>query len=567
MRTILNVLCLCAWALLLTACKGEPKEVVDIPFDPPAPGLIAIEAPKYFVMGEPTEIKLHLSGPESFSATGDLYFYTDNASNSFQKINLNPLKLDPTSPQVVIPIEAPPLASAQAAVAIRIKFVWNDNNNYSRQTVSEARIIYPTALTAGPTETIKGGAEKILSASQNTLLEAIEAGGAEFSWQQNEGPAVTLTQLSGRAVQFTAPMVTEVTKLRFTVTRTIKNTRISNQAEKVLFIIPSSQWAKIIKTFDNDTIIVRDDNIAIVNPKPRKLGFAFKLHRPLAEIKDMAYLGDGRVISLYLDGTLDLLTLNSNGTYRLPYKDQTKSPILPGTYYTERYFYTANNIERINGLNHDGIWEAKIRWQPGTLSDSFYTIGARDGEYTTISDYGVSPELSWSGQLSGKLQYKRSINSFDYIDSTSFSLSDVKAYGFAANGKISPSKIGYVLNSGLPGIIEYGMDSTNAVQPIVRNTILESIPFDYGLIAIHLFQGDIYLLDERGQVGRYHDKKWEPIDYLRDITHLGDEFFIDKDGTGGILWNDLDLSNYDQQAEANLINSKNIPFHTLENLQ
>ena len=563
MRNPLNFLWLCAWALLLTACEGEPKEVVDVPVDPPAQGKLTIEAPKYFVIGEPAEIKLLLSGPESFSATGDLYFYTEYEANSAQKINVTPIKLDSSSAQAVIPIENPPLASAERAVSVRIKFVWKDNNNYNRQTVSEVKVVHTNALTAGPTETIREGAEKILSASQNTLLESIDAEGAEFNWQQMEGPAVTLTQLSDRAVQFTAPLATEVTKLTFTVTRTIKNTAIRTQADKVIFIIPSKQWAKIVKTYDNDSIIVRDDNIAILYPKPQDAGLAFKLHRPLAEIKDMAYLGNGKVINLNFDGTLDLLTLNNNDTYSLPYKDQVKSPILPGTYYTERNFYTANNIERIDGLNHDGIWEAKIRWQPGVLVDAFYTIGARGGDYTTISDYGRLPELTSSGQLSGRLQYKRQTN---YIDSTSFSLNDIKTYDVAASGSISPSKIFYILDNGLPGFIEYGIDGINSNQPTIRNELLEQIPAGLRFIAIHIYQNNIYLIDEHGRLSRYSNKKWEPINYLRDITHVGEEYIIDKDGTAGILWNDLDLSDYDQKSEPSLKNLKNIPFRTLENL-
>lgn len=188
MRNTLKFLWLCAWALLLTACKGEPKEVVDVPVDPPAQGKLTIEAPKYFVIGEPAEIKLLLSGPESFSATGDLYFYAEYGTNSVQKVNVTPIKLDSSSAQAVIPIENPPLASAEKAVSVRIKFVWQDNNNYNRQTVSEVKVVHTNALTAGPTETIREGAEKILSASQNTLLEAIDAEGAEFNWQQIEGP-------------------------------------------------------------------------------------------------------------------------------------------------------------------------------------------------------------------------------------------------------------------------------------------------------------------------------------------------------------------------------------------
>lgn len=553
MRTQLKFLWICAWVLLLSACKAEPDN------RPPHANIsIQIEAPDHFFAGQKTEIKLTLLGSDPYSINGRLnYYFIDGPYYSA------PVTLSSTLPQASVSISIPLSDVTTGKKPIKLFFSGNGSDTYAYTTEQQLIDVYAGMISQGPSETIKAGSVNTLTAAKNVTLERALDLKIETSWAQLSGVKVALTPISDRAVEFTAPEVNEITQLRFSLTGAVDGTTPSEAKEKNVFIIPADQWVGIIKTFDDDSIIVREDYTALIIQGDQASKSLFKLPRPLGEIKDMAYLGANKVVILYPDGTVDLLVLNSDGTYSLPYESIAKSPILPSTYYTERYFFTANNIESINGLNHDGIWEAEIRWEPGTKVDSFYTLGARNGEYTTISNYGVSPALNSAGQLSGKLQNRKYNHHYESIG---FLLNNIKAFGSSQYGARSASIIGYIQENGVPGFIEYAADAVNPAELTVRNVLLDQIPLQPRIAAIRPLQDYLYLIDEKGHLSRYHEKTWEPVDYWQNLIYISDKLVISQDGTGSIFWHDTQMIDYVQQDAPSTFNLKTLPAEDLSNL-
>ncbi|MEY4588743.1 MAG: hypothetical protein RL497_819 [Pseudomonadota bacterium] len=512
------------YLIALTACKAAPQ-------DETPKYLITIETPQYLIAGEQAEITVTLTGEENAQVSGDLYLRINGAERILTTINLTSASPKSTGSYFIDLNGAHP-NPAKATIEFREREHNGPLQNIkttARQS-NKAVEIYWNTIDAGFTQTIPSGVEFTINLKADNALENNIGGVADFTWEQLEGPPVQLTHTSNHDVTFTSPNVSEITQLRFLAKKQNNKIGVSTSVEKIIYIVPPQLWVKAIKTFDQGSLLVREDNSVI-----RTIGaggFHYKITRPLNEIKNMLSPDYSRLLILYTDKTLDLVVFDNDGNPTLPYSDTPKSPILPYTYYTEKYFYSANNIENINAVDHNGLWEAEVQWQPGINVDKYYTLGAEKGEYTTIFNGSYSPKLSDTGLLQGIFSY--------YDDrKVPFSIKNVAQFsdGYYYN---HANVIGYLSSDGTPAFmrVQSAEKSTAQATPhlILHTETMSKSPFQRsGFVDIQIADEAFFLLEENGHVSSYQNGVWGEYPYLHNIAHLDVLLAVTKDGAA-VFW-------------------------------
>lgn len=556
MKTILRLWVAFLCAFNLTACQPDNSlpTLTERPPELLKTAHVEIEMPPYLVFGQKAQIKLKLIAPKEYHITGDLYIndLPINGSNSSFHIGLNAQ----TSERIVE--YTPDFRSAEfAKIDIKAKFKGNDSDNYTATTYSQVTPLYMHTLYAGPAQTIKAGSQEQLNVKTNPLLEQQIGEFGNFTWQQVEGPTVQLTKKSARDTEFTAPEVSNVTKLRFSITASTEGGNTTLKEEKVVYVVPSNRWLKTIKTFDQDLIAVREDGSVVVIPWRWDDYKRYQLSEKVEEISDIIanYSATGLIV-LYKNGTVKFIkldpTLNIQTTIN---DDNPKVPINNENYTTDGIFFRANNIkELVKAEGYDSVYVK-------TFEDQYFLLeyGLRELADKTYEDFatlkpapGVLPNfhflefrLSGTGELNGFFY-----NSYtDFKITTPFSMINVQQFSPRrpiGNGK---ALVGYLLKDNSAGFLSAtrrttisGQNPDESTLPI-RNEIMKKSPFQTSaFVDILPFgeQEEIFLLEANGNVSSYYEGIWEDYSYLKNITEIG-AMAIRKDGTS-LLWTELNES-------------------------
>jgi hypothetical protein len=514
------------YLIVLTACKGESEVDIERPTRFLEQGKVSIDVPKYFINDQPAQVKIILIGNKDYAVSGDLYVMGNGIE---RKVNASKIYLNAVESQATLTFR-PDLENPQLIpTPITLEFRSKDSDRYSIRTTSLATPTYSNILNGGIPQTIQAGDEVFLNVATNKLMEDRVGGAINFTWRQLEGPSVQLNNASNKIAKFIAPEVSEITKLRFSVSSLVVDANSSAVVEKIVFVVPSKLWVKAIKTFDHGAIVVREDGSVVLPVTRPEAVYTYKLTRPLNDIKNMATLDPQRLLILYKDKTVDLVVFGNDGVPTLPYRTMPKAPILPYTYYSAHYFYTANNIEDINGLDHKGVWRAQIEWEPGVNVDKYFDVGANEGTETISRVRSYSPTLSDTSLLRVKF-----IRLADF-----FSIEKVAQYSEGLFSTPDSDMIGYLLLDNTPGVLSIDYASAGSDY----NELLSKSPFQTTRFTDIQPIGSatdkkIFLLEENGVVSSYRKGSWEVYPFLHDIADLG-ALAVSNNGTASI-WQDYD---------------------------
>lgn len=556
MQTILRLWVALLCTFNLTACQPDNSlpALTERPPELLKTAHVEIEMPRYLVFGQIAQIKLKLIAPKDYRITGDLYI-NDVSINGFN--SSNHIWLDAQTSERIVEY-TPDFRSAEfAKVDIKAKFKGNDSDNYTATTYSQVTPLYMHTLYAGPAQTIKAGTQEQLNVKANRLLEEQIGDFSNFTWKQVEGPTVQLIKKSDRDVEFTAPEVNEVTKLRFSITSSIEGGNTTHEAEKVVYVVPSNLWLRTIKTFQQNLIAVREDGSAVVIPWQWGGYNRYQLSEKIEEISDIiADYSATRMIVLYKNGTVKFIKLDPTANIQTTIKDDSpKEPITNKNYSIDGIFFRANNIKEI--VMAEGYDSVYVK----TFDDQYFVLdyGMRELADKTYEDFatlkqapGVYPyfhffefSLSDSGELNGLF-----FNSFtDTKITTPFSMLNVGLFSPLRPLPYDKALFGYLLKDNSPGFLSAIRRTTTSGQkpdesPLpIRNEMMKKSPFQTSPFVDVLPFGrheEIYLLEANGNVSSYREGIWEDYPYLKNISEIG-AMAIRKDGTS-ILWAEPDQS-------------------------
>lgn len=504
--------------------------------------------PDYLIYGQKAQIKLKLIAPKDYSISGNILLENGTASGFNNQYNL---RLDAQTPELTVEY-TPDLTSAEFGKAdIKTKFIGNDSDNYSATTYSKPTPIYMRTLYAGPAQTIKSGSQEQLNAKVNQYLENQIGKLSNFSWQQLEGPTVQLTRITDRDVEFTAPEVSDVTKLRFSITASAEKHNSPFTEEKVVYVVPSDRWLKTVRTFQQDAIALREDGTAVAMTWRGSNYFVYQLPDNIEDISTIvADYSPSTIIVLHKNGTLKFITQHPYGGNQKTIKDELpKEPVTTENYTTKGIIFRANNIKEIVKAEGGGTFIKTFDNQKYYLDYSVYqSIEHTYSEANLIKATNTKPlidfydfNLSGDNELTGKF-FNYPVNSSII---TEFSLQNVALFSPIQPGLSERAFFAYLLTDNTPGFFSatrkaaiWGQEPDPSPLPI-RNELIENSPFQstpfVDVLPLGLHE-EIYLLEANGNVSSYCNGTWENYPYFKNISEIG-AMALRKDGTS-ILWVD-----------------------------
>lgn len=570
MRILLQVCVILLYGFGLTACQppGPPPPLPERPAELLKIARVEIEMPDYMVFGQKTQIKLKMIAPEGYSITGGISL-EDGTAGGFDN-NYN-LQLDTKTPERVVEY-TPDLTTAEyGKIDLKTKFVGNDSENYSATTYSKSIPLYMRTIYAGPAQTIKSGTQERLNVKANQLLENQIGKLRNFTWEQLEGPMVELTKISEQDAEFTAPEVSNVTKIRFSIRASTDGGSHTLEEEKVFYIVPSNLWLKTVRTFQHDPIALREDGSAVVMSwSSISEYFVYQLQDQIEEIRNIIVgYSPSTIIVLNKNGTVKFITLDPYGNNQKTIKDDLpKEPITKENYSTDGIIFRANNIKEIFYVEAGGTYIKTFDNQQFNLDYSVYqtaedtyskaSLNTITGGRNSFYFYDIA--LSETGELNG-LFFNYPTNS---EITTPFSMQNVAKFSPRHPIPFDRALFGYLLNDNTPGFLSatrkptiWGVEPDTSPLPI-RNELLKKSPFQSSPFVDVLPLGrheEIYLLEDNGNVSSYHEGAWEDHTYLKNIGEIG-AMAVRKDGTS-IIWADPYQSPYSNSYLAKIRNGLN----------
>jgi hypothetical protein len=488
---------------------------------------VAIETPKYFIVGKPAMIKFKLIGDKSKSVEGKATINYDRDGAEIK----SEIMLTADRPELMIEYTPKPYYESPYA---QVKFDGRSTENMEIHSDSLKPLLDPK-LSLGSSNTIKSGTSKRLDLTYSTAFEQAIETNVHFTWTQTQGPQVNLKPTSGNSVEFSAPIVTENTVLTFAADYTYydKNLQslISVQGEKTVHIIPDNSWVKILKSFDGGAALVREDNTVLFDFADDTFE-RYTLTKPLESIKDMLVIRKYSALILYRDGTVDVIVFN--GGPKLPYAESPKTTVKPGTLNKAGSFYTANNIV---GIGHYGeyAWVAAVKWEPGVTAPSIFVLGGDPEQTASPAQLVPTYTLNENGVLSGWIGYN-----FNFIP---FTVNDATTIGdnFHLNVPNPSGKtIAFISKANEPELLTVKpVNEANPLEDRLGRTALPKSPLQSSeFVAIHLKRqkeaNEIFLVEKNGLVTLY-DGAWKTVPFLEAMQDLGNPS-ITKDGTA-LVWN------------------------------
>ncbi|HMW47846.1 MAG TPA: hypothetical protein PKD17_12295 [Cellvibrionaceae bacterium] len=518
-------------ALNLTGCPSATPEP-EYPSRPPealADGNVAIELPDYFIAGQPYSIKLKLSGRSSYTIRGNLYVtdpqFNQNGSELGDLVNNYPITLDTSNPEAIISFVPRLNGPTWDSYGVTATFKGNDSDNYTLTVKSKQIPKYERILSAGSAETIVAKTEKRLSAKTNYLLEQQIGEISNIAWKQIEGPTVNLSQLSIREVSFIAPDVTTTTKLRFEITAPKGHSGQNWTAEKVIYVVPTNEWVKVVKISSDGTIAVREDNSAVVAYGGSEY-LNFILPRPYGDIKNIVnvyyeqwFLNNRAVVILYKDGTIDAIAFDDMKRPQFLFEDRERKPISGIDSYSlnEALIFRANDIKDVGVAPYDSFsfqtWDDKVFSFVG--NDGFSEIR------NTVTGYTLNDE----GVLSGDIL----VNSYGRAP---FSLKNIASFSPQNYSDFRPEGIGYISMDNQVGFLSALPSEAVDVGPKIQNEVFTPSPFQktpFVQIAVKGRYYESFLLEKNGELSSYYKGRWQAYPYYSDIAELGN-VALTKDG-------------------------------------
>lgn len=212
----------------------------------------------------------------------------------------------------------------------------------SGQTSSQSLTIpvYEQPLHVGQALTLQQGAEVNLTMVLDEAFQQEVSGAFDtLLWTQVEGPEVVLQDPATAVASFTAPEVSEVTRLRFTAQAHASATDIGFDREKVIYIVPEDEWVDVVAIHNSEKLraVLRTDGSLLLYgvanaPSTRVL----HLDIDAETVKDI----NGSITSvfaLFEDGTGKTLFMRSvtDGEDSDPLDEVTNIQAIGGTRYVD----------------------------------------------------------------------------------------------------------------------------------------------------------------------------------------------------------------------------------------
>lgn len=525
----------------LSSCS-QPAPEPDLPNRPAealATGNVTIEMPKYIIAGQPNQIKLRIIGTKTYAVQGnlllsDLPYYEGQINES--RLNDATIFLSAESPEAIINFTPSFSAAPNESYGVIAKFKGNDSDNFLLTAVSQLTPKYAQILDVGMAETIKANTDQQLNVKTNGLLELQVGNFSNFVWMQIEGPQVQLTKTSDRDVHFIAPDVSEITKLRFRVNADVNNVNEKGTAEKLIYVVPTNNWIKVAKTFDDGAIVVREDGSAITSSDitPEQWN-VYSLTRPLDEIKDMIKFTEHYIINsadvlliLYVDGTLDVVEFDTNGMPEVKFGDIPRAPLeVKNGLSSQVSVYRGNNLKAIKRLGN--VWEVQSQ------EDQYYRLDY--DQIVVVSATGSALSLAEGGILTGSISTPQTYGA-------PFSVANVRQYSEPHYSSLGNSVFAYLFTDNTPGYLRGEVTSAAA---LAQDPSLSIVSIHYETMSKSPYQltpfidisvfgkyDEIYLLEQNGSVSSFHNGAWNELPYFHNIAELG-AIAVSNDGTA-IVW-------------------------------
>jgi hypothetical protein len=530
---------LCVFGLSSCAQPTQEPDLPNRPAEALATGNVTIEMPRYIIAGQPNQIKLRIIGAKTYAVHGDLLLsdlpYSEGQIRE-SRLNDATIFLSAETPEAIINFTPSFSAAPNESYGVTAKFKGNDSDNFMLTTVSQVTPKYAYILDVGMAETIKANSDRQLNVKTNKLLETQVGNFSNFVWTQTDGPQVQLTKTSDRDLHFIAPDVSEITKLRFRVDVDVNNVNEKGTAEKLIYVVPTNNWIKVAKTFDDGAIVVREDGSAIASSEitPQQW-LVYSLTRPLDEIKDMIKFTEHHITNsadvlliLYVDGTLDVVEFDTNGIPEVKFGDIPRAPLdIKNGLSTQVSVYRGNNLKAIKRLGN--VWEVQSQ------EDQFYRLDYDQIVFASPERAALS--LSEEGILTGSTSTPQSYGA-------PFSVANVRQYSEPHYSLLGNSVFAYLFADNSAGYLRgevtsaaaLAQDPSLSVVSIHYETISKS-PYQLTpFIDISVFgkYDEIYLLEQNGSVSSFHKGAWNDLPYFHNIAELG-TVAVSNDGTA-IVW-------------------------------
>lgn len=173
--------------------------------------------------------------------------------------------------------------------------------------------IYYDPLYVGQDLTLKEGMTVALSMALDEEFQREVSGELDrLSWQQLEGPNVTVDNASSANAEFVAPAVDEITQFKFVAQGEATASGMTFTAEKVVYVVPESEWVDAVAIHHSPGVsaVLRADSSLVVGTSIYQFDFASESVASISGSKAsvIALFDDGSARKLYSgfvgDGTL-----------------------------------------------------------------------------------------------------------------------------------------------------------------------------------------------------------------------------------------------------------------------